>query len=45
MYTHEVPSEFLKPGINLVAVEPDKVASPNPGEKLSFVLIRGGFTE
>ena len=44
-YTHEVPAEFLKQGINLVAIEPDRVAEPNPGEKLSFVLIRAGFTE
>jgi hypothetical protein len=45
-YTHEVTAEFLKPnGINLVAIEPDKVAAPSPWEKLSFVLIRAGFTE
>ncbi|SPE40660.1 conserved hypothetical protein [Candidatus Sulfopaludibacter sp. SbA3] len=45
-YTHEVPLEFLKPdSINFVAIEPDKVAAPIPGEKLSFVLIRAGFTE
>ena len=45
-YTHQVPPEFLKPqAINIVGVEPDKVAAPNPGEKLSFLLIRAGFTE
>jgi hypothetical protein len=45
-YTHEVPAEFLKPdGINIIAIEPDKLAAPNPGEKLAFVLIRAGFTE
>ncbi len=45
-YTHEVPMEFLKlKAINIVAVEPDRVAALNPGEKLSFLLIRAGFTE
>lgn len=45
-YTHEVPAEFLKPDdFNLVAIDPDKIAAPNPGEKLAFVLIRAGFTE
>jgi hypothetical protein len=45
-YTHEVPAELLKPkAVNIVAVEPDRVAEPNPGEKLSFLLIRAGFTE
>ncbi len=45
-YTHQVPPEFLKPqAINIVGVEPDKVAAPHPGEKLSFLLIRAGFTE
>lgn len=45
-YTHDVPAEFLKPnGINQVAIDPDKVAAPNPGEKLGFVLIRAGFAE
>ena len=45
-YTHQVPPEFLKPqAINIVGVEPDKVAALNPGEKLSFLLIRAGFTE
>ena len=45
-YTHDVPAEFLKPdGINTVAIQPDKVAEPNPGEKLAFVLISAGFSE
>ncbi len=45
-YAHDVPAAFLKPqGINTVAIEPDRVAEANPGEKLSFVLIRAGFTE
>ncbi len=45
-YTHEVPAELLKPkDVNIVAVEPDRVAAPNPGEKLSFLLISAGFTE
>jgi hypothetical protein len=45
-YIHQVPPDFLKPqAINFVAVEPDKVAAPHPGEKLSFLLIRAGFTE
>lgn len=45
-YTHQVPPEFLKPqAINIVAIEPDKVAAPHPGERLSFLLIRAGFTE
>ncbi|HWC98948.1 MAG TPA: hypothetical protein VG456_19445 [Candidatus Sulfopaludibacter sp.] len=45
-YTHEVAVEYLKPdAVNLVAIEPDKTATPNPGEKLSFVLLRAGFTE
>ncbi len=31
-YTHQVPPEFLKPqAINIVGVEPDKVAAPHPG--------------
>ena len=41
----DVPAEYLKTGVNLVAIEPDKAVAPNPGEKLSFVLIRAGFTE
>jgi hypothetical protein len=45
-YTHMVPREFLKPdSINLVAIDPDKTAAPNPGERLAFVLVRAGFTE
>jgi hypothetical protein len=45
-YAHEVPAEFLKPqAINIVAVEPDRVAAPHPGEILSFMLIRAGFSE
>jgi len=45
-YTHPVPAEFLKPGsVNLVALEPEKVATPHLGERLSFVLVRAGFTE
>jgi hypothetical protein len=45
-YTHEVPAEFLKPdATNLVAIDSDRAAVPNPPEKLTFVLIRAGFTE
>lgn len=45
-YSREVPGDYLKSnGINTVAIEPDKLATPNPGEKLAFVLIRAGFTE
>jgi hypothetical protein len=44
-YEHAVPVEFLKPGdVNLIAIDPDKTVA-RPGEKLSFVLIRAGFTE
>lgn len=45
-FTRRVPPEYLKQnGLNLVSIEPDKVAEPNPGEKLSFILIRAGFVE
>ncbi len=46
-FAAQVPAEFLPPagGVVRVEIEPDKVAEPNPGEKLSFVLIRAGFAE
>jgi hypothetical protein len=44
-YEHAVPVEFLKPDVvNLIAIDPDKTVA-RPGEKLSFVVIRAGFTE
>lgn len=44
-YEHAVPVEFLKAGgVNLIGIDPDKTIE-RPGEKLSFVLIRAGFTE
>lgn len=42
-YARPVPDDLLhKPGENLVAIGPDKVATPG---KLGFVLIRAGFAE
>ena len=42
-YAHAVPDGMLhKPGENLVAIDPDKVAMPG---KLGFVLSRAGFVE
>ena len=42
-YEHEVPDDLLhKPGVNLVAIDPDKTAT---AEKLGFVLLRAGFVE
>jgi hypothetical protein len=42
-YTRAVPDAMLHmPGENLVAIDPDKVSTP---EKLGFVLSRAGFAE
>lgn len=42
-YVHAVPDAMLhKPGENLVAIDPDKVATPG---KLGFVLSGAGFVE
>ena len=42
-YEHAVPEELLhKPGVNLMAIDPDKTAT---AEKLGFVLQRAGFVE
>jgi len=42
-FLQPVPDQMLhKPGVNLVAMVPDKTATP---EKLGFVLVRAGFVE
>lgn len=42
-YEQPVPGDRLhEPGENLVAIDPDKTATP---EKLGFVLLRAGFVE
>jgi hypothetical protein len=42
-FVQPVPDDLLhKPGVNLVAMDPDKTATP---EKLGFVLLQAGFVE
>jgi hypothetical protein len=42
-FAQRVPEALLhKPGLNLVAIDPDKTAT---AEKLGFVLLRAGFVE
>jgi hypothetical protein len=43
-YEKLVPADFLKPEINLVALEPDKVwIAPTDGAALGLILIEAGF--
>jgi hypothetical protein len=45
-YNRPVPPDLLNPGVNTVAIDPDKCATrPEGGERLGFVLLSAGFAE